>query len=177
MSEELVPYYNRELSYIRRLGAEFAEAHPKIAARLALGPHGTEDPHVERLIEAVRLSQRPDTPQARRRLPGNHRGDARRPLSALPGARPVDGHRPGGTRPRPGRVGRRLRDSPRDDPGGRLARRRSLPFPHVLSGHALSDRGGGGEPDGPAVRGAGSARGRARPSPCCGWCCGASRRT
>jgi type VI secretion system protein ImpG len=52
MSEELVPYYNRELSYIRRLGAEFAEAHPKIAARLAMGPHGTEDPHVERLIEA-----------------------------------------------------------------------------------------------------------------------------
>ena len=52
MSEELVPYYNRELSYIRRLGAEFAQAHPKIAARLALGPHGTEDPHVERLIEA-----------------------------------------------------------------------------------------------------------------------------
>jgi type VI secretion system protein ImpG len=52
MSEELVPYYNRELSYIRRLGAEFAQAHPKIAARLVLGPHGTEDPHVERLIEA-----------------------------------------------------------------------------------------------------------------------------
>jgi len=52
MSEELVPYYNRELSYIRRLGAEFAQAHPKIAARLLLGPNGTEDPHVERLIEA-----------------------------------------------------------------------------------------------------------------------------
>ena len=52
MSEELVPYYNRELSYIRRLGAEFAQAHPKIASRLVLGPHGTEDPHVERLIEA-----------------------------------------------------------------------------------------------------------------------------
>lgn len=32
MSDELLPYYNRELSFIRRLGAEFAEANPKIAA-------------------------------------------------------------------------------------------------------------------------------------------------
>ncbi|HVS40409.1 MAG TPA: type VI secretion system baseplate subunit TssF [Gemmataceae bacterium] len=52
MSEELLPYYNRELSYIRRLGAQFAEAHPKIAGRLRLGPDAAEDPHVERLIEA-----------------------------------------------------------------------------------------------------------------------------
>jgi type VI secretion system protein ImpG len=52
MSDELLPYYNRELAYIRRLGAEFAEAHPKIAGRLLLGADGTEDPHVERLIEA-----------------------------------------------------------------------------------------------------------------------------
>ncbi len=52
MSEDLLPYYNRELSYIRRLGAQFAEAHPKIAGRLRLGPDSAEDPHVERLIEA-----------------------------------------------------------------------------------------------------------------------------
>ena len=52
MSDELLPYYNRELSFIRRLGAEFAEANPKIAARLRLGPDTSEDPHVERLIEA-----------------------------------------------------------------------------------------------------------------------------
>jgi type VI secretion system protein ImpG len=52
MSEELLPYYNRELSYIRRLAAEFATAHPKIAGRLRLGPDSSEDPHVERLIEA-----------------------------------------------------------------------------------------------------------------------------
>ncbi len=53
MSDELLPFYNRELSYLRRLGAEFAQAHPKIAGRLRLGPDTSEDPHVERLIEAV----------------------------------------------------------------------------------------------------------------------------
>ena len=51
MSDELLPYYNRELNFIRRLGAEFAQAHPKIAGRLLLTADGTEDPHVERLLE------------------------------------------------------------------------------------------------------------------------------
>jgi type VI secretion system protein ImpG len=52
MSDELLPYYNRELAFIRRLGAEFAETHPKIAGRLNLGPDAAGDPHVERMIEA-----------------------------------------------------------------------------------------------------------------------------
>jgi type VI secretion system protein ImpG len=52
MSDDLLPWYNRELSYVRRQAAQFAEAHPKIASRLRLGPDSTEDPHVERLIEA-----------------------------------------------------------------------------------------------------------------------------
>ncbi len=52
MTDELLPYYNRELSYLRRLGAEFARAHPKIAGRLRLGPDASEDPHVERLVQA-----------------------------------------------------------------------------------------------------------------------------
>lgn len=52
MSDELLPYYNRELTYIRRLAAEFANAHPKIAGRLRLTPETIEDPHVSRLIEA-----------------------------------------------------------------------------------------------------------------------------
>jgi type VI secretion system protein ImpG len=51
VSEELLPYYNRELSFIRSLAAEFAQAHPKIASRLRLGPEGSQDPHVERLLE------------------------------------------------------------------------------------------------------------------------------
>lgn len=53
MSDELLPYYNRELAYLRRLGAEFADQHPKIAGRLRLGPDMAEDPHVERFIEAA----------------------------------------------------------------------------------------------------------------------------
>jgi type VI secretion system protein ImpG len=51
MPDELFPYYNRELSYIRRHAGRFAEAHPKVAARLRLGPEGSEDPHVERLLQ------------------------------------------------------------------------------------------------------------------------------
>jgi type VI secretion system protein ImpG len=51
MADDLLPYYNRELSYLRRNAARFAEAHPKVAARLRLGPDGSEDPHVERLLQ------------------------------------------------------------------------------------------------------------------------------
>src|SRR5215467_12765067 len=52
MVDDLLPYYNRELSYIRRLAAEFADSHPKIAGRLRLSRDAIEDPHVARLIEA-----------------------------------------------------------------------------------------------------------------------------
>jgi type VI secretion system protein ImpG len=52
VSDELLPYYNRELAFIRSLGAEFAQTHPKIAARLRLGNEGSQDPHVERLVQA-----------------------------------------------------------------------------------------------------------------------------
>lgn len=52
MGDELLPYYNDELTFIRRLAAEFADTHPKIAARLRLSADVIEDPHVGRLIEA-----------------------------------------------------------------------------------------------------------------------------
>lgn len=51
MSDELLPYYNQELTYIRRLAADFAQAYPKIAGRLRLGSETVEDPHVSRLLE------------------------------------------------------------------------------------------------------------------------------
>jgi type VI secretion system protein ImpG len=35
MDTRLLEYYNQELQYIREMGAEFAEAYPRIAARLA----------------------------------------------------------------------------------------------------------------------------------------------
>ena len=51
MDARFLEYYNRELAYMRELGAEFARAHPKVASRL--GMHGIEvaDPYVERLLE------------------------------------------------------------------------------------------------------------------------------
>lgn len=45
-------YYQRELSYLRDSGAQFAKQYPKIARRLELGPLQVADPHVERLIES-----------------------------------------------------------------------------------------------------------------------------
>lgn len=53
MADELLPYYNRELTYLRRMAAEFSEAHPKIAGRLRLSADAVEDPHVARLLEGV----------------------------------------------------------------------------------------------------------------------------
>jgi type VI secretion system protein ImpG len=52
VSDELLPLYNRELAFIRRQGAEFALANPRIAARLRLSAEGSDDPHVARMIEA-----------------------------------------------------------------------------------------------------------------------------
>jgi type VI secretion system protein ImpG len=52
MRDELLSYYERELVFLRRMGAEFANKYPKIAARLLLDEEKIEDPHVERMIEA-----------------------------------------------------------------------------------------------------------------------------
>ena len=51
MSNELLPYYERELAIMRDLAAEFAARHPKIAARLSIGRDDSQDPHVERLLQ------------------------------------------------------------------------------------------------------------------------------
>jgi type VI secretion system protein ImpG len=50
--EDLLRAYQRELSYLRHMGAEFATRYPKIAARLDLSADACADPHVERLIES-----------------------------------------------------------------------------------------------------------------------------
>ena len=52
MRDILLGYYERELIFLRRLGADFARRYPKIAARLFLDEEKVEDPHVERMIEA-----------------------------------------------------------------------------------------------------------------------------
>jgi type VI secretion system protein ImpG len=54
MGDELLTYYERELTFVRRLAAAFAEKYPKIAGRLVLDQNKgeSEDPHVERLLQA-----------------------------------------------------------------------------------------------------------------------------
>jgi len=49
--DELLHYYERELTYLRRSGADFAARYPKVAARLQLEATKCDDPHVERLLE------------------------------------------------------------------------------------------------------------------------------
>jgi type VI secretion system protein ImpG len=53
--DELLSYYERELTFLRQMGAEFASKYAKIAGRLMLEPNRCEDPHVERLLEGVAL--------------------------------------------------------------------------------------------------------------------------
>jgi len=50
--DEQLEHFQRELGFLRRAGVDFARTYPKIAARLELGPDGSADPHVERLIES-----------------------------------------------------------------------------------------------------------------------------
>ncbi|MFW5640195.1 MAG: type VI secretion system baseplate subunit TssF, partial [Thermodesulfobacteriota bacterium] len=52
MEDLLLTYYERELTFIREMGAEFSRKYPKIAGRLLLEPDKCNDPHTERLIEA-----------------------------------------------------------------------------------------------------------------------------
>ena len=53
--EQLLPYYESELGYLRRNLREFAERYPKIAGRLLIGGEVCEDPHTERMIESFAL--------------------------------------------------------------------------------------------------------------------------
>jgi type VI secretion system protein ImpG len=55
VTDELLPYYERELTFIRQMAVEFSKKHPGVAGRLLLEPNTCEDPHVERLIEAFAL--------------------------------------------------------------------------------------------------------------------------
>jgi type VI secretion system protein ImpG len=51
MDPRILEYYNRELQFMREMGAEFAQAYPRIAARLGLEGLECADPYVERLLE------------------------------------------------------------------------------------------------------------------------------
>ena len=51
MDPRLLEYYNRELQFVREMGAEFAQQYPRIAARLGIDGIECADPYVERLLE------------------------------------------------------------------------------------------------------------------------------
>lgn len=51
MEGKLLEYYNRELAYLREMGAEFAERYPKVAGRLGMRGIEVADPYVERMME------------------------------------------------------------------------------------------------------------------------------
>jgi type VI secretion system protein ImpG len=65
MDRRLLHHYERELRFVRELGAEFARHFPKVAGRLGITDLECADPHVERLFEsfafmAAGVSQRLD---------------------------------------------------------------------------------------------------------------------
>jgi type VI secretion system protein ImpG len=53
MDPRLLQYYERELGHLSEMGAEFAQAFPKIAARLGMNGLEVADPYVERLLEGT----------------------------------------------------------------------------------------------------------------------------
>ena len=53
--EDLLPYFERELVYLRRLGREFYERYPGVGGGLQLSDDTCPDPHVEQLIQSVAL--------------------------------------------------------------------------------------------------------------------------
>ena len=61
MSEELFPYYERELLFVRQFAQEFAKLYPAAAGRLLLEQNRSADPHIDipryiRLMRAGKLS-------------------------------------------------------------------------------------------------------------------------
>ncbi|MFD1200016.1 type VI secretion system baseplate subunit TssF [Brucella gallinifaecis] len=51
MESRFLDYYNRELVYLREMGAEFAEQYPKVAGRLGMCGIDVADSYIERLME------------------------------------------------------------------------------------------------------------------------------
>lgn len=53
MDSRLLRHYETELAFLREMGAEFADAYPKIASRLGMDGLEILDPYVERLLEGT----------------------------------------------------------------------------------------------------------------------------
>ena len=52
---ELLPYYERELGFLRKYSREFSERYPKIAGHLLMAGDVCEDPNIERMIQSFAL--------------------------------------------------------------------------------------------------------------------------
>jgi type VI secretion system protein ImpG len=53
--DDLLPFYERELGFLRRYSREFSERYPKIAGDLLMAGEVCEDPHIERMIQSFAL--------------------------------------------------------------------------------------------------------------------------
>ncbi|NML16374.1 type VI secretion system baseplate subunit TssF [Azohydromonas caseinilytica] len=53
--EELLPYYERELSLLQQQAEEFARRHPQVAGRFSASGDLLQDPHVQRLMQSFAL--------------------------------------------------------------------------------------------------------------------------
>ncbi|TAM55094.1 MAG: hypothetical protein EPN57_03540 [Paraburkholderia sp.] len=51
--EDLLPYYERELAYLRRYSEDFARRYPKIAGRLLPAGGYVDDPSIDQSIQAI----------------------------------------------------------------------------------------------------------------------------
>lgn len=51
MFDDILPYYNSELRFMRAMAGEFAAANPKVASQLRISADTIDDPHVLRLLE------------------------------------------------------------------------------------------------------------------------------
>ncbi|EAQ8164039.1 type VI secretion system baseplate subunit TssF [Salmonella enterica] len=51
-TRKFIDYFQNELVYLKRKGRAFARQYPNVARRLGMTEEQTDDPHVERLIEA-----------------------------------------------------------------------------------------------------------------------------
>ncbi|MGG1946314.1 type VI secretion system baseplate subunit TssF [Trinickia sp. NRRL B-1857] len=53
--DELLPYYERELRFLRRHSEDFAQRYPKIAGGLLPEGEHIDDPHLEQVIQSIAL--------------------------------------------------------------------------------------------------------------------------
>jgi type VI secretion system protein ImpG len=90
MRDELLHYYERELTYLRRLGAEFGKRYPRVASGLQLEATRSDDPHVERLLEGfaflaarVHLKIDDELPEITQALLGSVYPEYTRPVPSL----------------------------------------------------------------------------------------------